>query len=168
MENILDSEFDSDRNNFLESGIFQKMNKIDSVILVIICLLRIKLIRDWIKLEEENEFIGLNSYREIESGWTFVIIISLLLINLNIARGNFRSIYWSAKLTGFMSLIYLTNYSYLLANIFYMIIFIFYLSNNVSEKFMPKNNNKIFYFIIGIIGIILIGYLESEIRLFYY
>jgi len=92
----------------------------------------------------------------------------MLFVNLEIAKNKPKPIYWSAKIGGFLSLIFLTGCSYLFVNIFYIVISIYYLKNATIEFFNIKNNYKILYFCVGLIGAFLIAYLDFEFKLIHY
>ncbi len=160
MEKVLDAEIkEKPERSFFKWTYFLNFVKIESVLLIYLVYLRIQLIQNYFDL---GDLRGLVCYIDFESGWTFLCVIMILYVNLQISKLDLNPALFLAKLGPLLALPFITNFMYWTLNTMVVLLVIYYFKRSLYEKFKISQNQIVFYAVLVVIWAFLIGYLDSE------
>ena len=166
-KDILDSEFTergSNENRLFSISFIQKINLIEIAFFIFIAIERIRLIYA-LKSLGSRGLINIISY---ETGWTFIIIIGLIISNISLIRSKINSYHWLIKFSGYLCLLHLIGVDFEFYGFVILFMICYYSLNGVSKKFNVTSYKKLTYIVIAIMVSILFFYLNLQFPILNY
>lgn len=142
---------------------FSKVIKFEMLFFIILIIGRIKLIVETINLGELRDLISIIDF---ESGYSFVLIAFLLLINYLILNYENRTIYWPFKVGGLLSLSIISSINFF--DIILVTLIIYYLTNPIRQLFKLSNKDLFFYLVLVLCIVLAIVFLDADFPLLEY